>query len=413
MVLAVLVPEGILVCAFGQWREAKRLEQAWRKKVDKKYEDQLGMDGAFFVVMGGFLVRTSEDPRGKERCDLHTAVLTPTGFLHYLERGNITPESFDKSAISDKGKASNIAKLLACTQALWLIVQTIARFGAGMSITLLEIHVLIQVICTSFIYWWWWYKPLDVEEPIDIELLPVGGTGPSPNLQSEKDFKDSIKESKEYRKDAIVITKKPTSGSIAIKSKAFFDLMRYIYSEPAKRTSDQKRKIVADGAVGMVVEGSLVVVVGGLHLAAYRVHFPSTLEAYIWMGSSIGMIFFPFIIVLIAAFTRYERDLANILWVVHFGTLRHRDLVPYVFKEIHQMCFRRAPRGEEDRSLLFWVKYCFSMLYHYLLIYTCLLSLLFYALSTLYIVVESYISLRDPPAGSFRTPRWNDYWPHL
>lgn len=116
MVLAVLVPQGLLVCAFGQWREAKKLEQAWRQKAPPEFKDELGMDGAFFVVMGGFLVRTAENPEGHDKRNLHTAILTPTGFLAYLERGNIVPTSFDKSAITDKGKASNIAKLLACTQ---------------------------------------------------------------------------------------------------------------------------------------------------------------------------------------------------------------------------------------------------------------------------------------------------------
>lgn len=410
MVLAVLVPEGLLICAFGQYREAKRLERAWRMKVDPKHGSQLGMDGAFFVVMGGFVVRTSEDPLGKERADLHTATLTPTGFLKYLENGNIVPESFDKSAITDKGKASNIAKLLACTQALWLIVQSIARFGSRMPITLLEIHVLIQVVCTSFIYWWWWYKPLDVEEPVEITLVPVRGVDPSPNLQNLENFEASIEQSKEYRKDAIFITKKPSSDSIAIKSKAFFDLMSYIYSEPAEPTATEKPKSSADGTIAMIVEASLVVAVGGFHLAALKVHFPSPIEKYLWIGSSIGMIFFPFVVVVVAASTRYERDLAKILWVIHFGGVKHRQLVPRVIKDIHQMCVSHA---KKDRPGPPRAAYYFLVGYHYILVYTCLLSLLFYALSTLYIVVESYISLRDPPAGSFRTPRWADYWPHF
>lgn len=122
MFLAVVVPEGLLVCAFGQWREAKRLEKAWREMAPQGLEKELGMDGAFFVVMGGFLVRTAEKPDGRDKRELHTAILTPTGFLWYLERGNTGPTSFDKSAITDKGKASNIAKLLAGSQALWLIV---------------------------------------------------------------------------------------------------------------------------------------------------------------------------------------------------------------------------------------------------------------------------------------------------
>lgn len=419
MVLAVLVPEGLLVCAFGQWREAKKLEQAWRQNAPPGLEDELGMDGAFFVVMGGFLVQTFEKPEGRPKRDLHTAILTPTGFLYYLKKGNIVPASFDKSAITDKGKASNIAKLLACTQALWLIVQSTARFISKMPITLLEIHVLIQVVCTSFIYWWWWYKPLDIEEPVEITLVPVEGVDPSPNLQREDDFQVAMAESLTYRTDAIFVTKKPASDSIAIKSKAFFDLISYIYSEPAELNSNRQSQPSAHGALGMIVEGGLVIVVGGLHLVALKVHFPTTLESYIWIGSSIGMIFFPFVIVAIATFTRYERDLSKILWDVHFGRLRHRDLVPVVLKRIHNICANHAEQNVNNVKIqkrlqeISQVYYFLFLIGHYILIYTCLLSLLLYALSTLYVVVESYISLRDPPAGTFRTPRWGDYWPHL
>lgn len=419
MVLAVLVPEGLLVCAFGQWREAKRLEQAWRQRAPEGFEGQLGMSGAFFVVMGGFLARTAENSDGRDKSELHTAILTPAGFLWYLERGNIDPTSFDKSAITDKGKASNIAKLLACSQALWLTVQSLARFSSKMPITLLEIHVLIQVVCTSFIYWWWWYKLLDVEEPVEITLVPVNGVDPSPNLLQQADFDVAVAQSLTYRTDAIFVTKKPPSDSIAIMAKAFFDLMSYIYSDPAEARSTQNQKPSSDGVLAMIVEGGLVVVVGGLHLAALRIHFPTALESYIWIGSSIGVIIFPFVVVIIASFTRYERDLSNILWVVHFRGIGYLELVPYVLKEIHKICTNHAKdKVERDRvkkglERISRANYNFLVLCHYLLIYTCLLSILLYALSTSYFVVESYISLRAPPSGTFNTPRWSDYWPHL
>lgn len=420
MVLAVLVPEGLLVCAFGQWREAKKLDQAWRENAPPGFGDELGMDGAFFVVMGGFLVKTSEKPEGRPKSDLYTAILTPTGFLYYLKRGNIVPASFDKSAIIDKGKASNIAKLLACTQALWLIVQSLARFISKIPITLLEIHVLIQVVCTSFIYWWWWYKPLDVEEPVEITLVPVEGVDPSPNLQQEDDFQVAIVENLTYRTDAIFVTKKPASGSIAIKSKAFFDLISYIYSEPVELNSNPPQsQPSANGKLGMIVECGLVIVVGGLHLGALGFHFPTALESYLWIGSSVGMILFPFVIVAIAAFTRYERDLSKVLWEVHLGKVRHRDLVFMVFNKIHNICTGHAKENvkkvmdQKRRQVISRVYYFLFLIGHYILIYICLLSLLLYALCTLYVVVESYISLRDPPAGTFRTPRWGDYWPHL
>lgn len=101
----------------------------------------------------------------------------------------------------------------------------------------------------------------------------------------------------------------------------------------------------------MIVEGGLVVVVGGLHLAALKVYFPTAVESYIRIGSSIGMIFFPFVIVAIAYFTRYERDLSTTLWNVHFGGIRHRDLVPDIPKKIHKIFVDHAVKTKRTSRL--------------------------------------------------------------
>ncbi|KAI5839471.1 hypothetical protein DFP73DRAFT_483822, partial [Morchella snyderi] len=169
MVLSVIVPEGLLVCAFGQFFEARMLKKAWEEKMkssgkEKDIVNKLGMNEAFFIVMGGFLTDTIEYPNPNQEPEeyveglkegTYTAILTPAGFLNYLNNGYINEKSFDVAEIRDKGKANNIAKLLACGQALWLIVQSLGRWGAHLPVTLLEIHVLIQVFCTTFIYIFW------------------------------------------------------------------------------------------------------------------------------------------------------------------------------------------------------------------------------------------------------------------
>lgn len=201
MVISVMIPEGVLVCAFGQWLEARRLQRKWEEILPN--EKKLSLQAAFFVVMGGFVVGEAIDPEDKEYPKSRTlksiwrfltcrgikksskteqrpyrAILTPTGFVKYMEQGYIHGKTFDKASINDKGKASVFAKSLAAIQALYMVVGCASRWYSGLPLTLLEIHVLIQVVRTAFIYCFWWCKPLDVNEPITIELrkaTPVPG----------------------------------------------------------------------------------------------------------------------------------------------------------------------------------------------------------------------------------------------
>lgn len=107
-----------------------------------------------------------------------TATLTPAGFLGYLEDGGIHDETFDFRAIAGKSKSRYLAKSLAAAQALWLAVQCFARLAVGLPLTLLEVHVAIQAVCTIVIHFFWWSKPLDVEEPIEITLQRKPSTPP-------------------------------------------------------------------------------------------------------------------------------------------------------------------------------------------------------------------------------------------
>ncbi|CCX33196.1 Similar to predicted protein [Aspergillus terreus NIH2624]; acc. no. XP_001210260 [Pyronema omphalodes CBS 100304] len=218
MVISILNPEGLVILAYGQWRDAVRLnrevEEYWRtqlqpkypaiqtekksqvqltKELTKKCRDWLGMNGAFFVVMGGFTIDVSTCESTKNvrsqsmqtlikrkvvaledrKSSKFTATLTPTGFVKYLHEGyfgDFEKPPFDIDDIADKGKASNIAKLLSGSQAAWLLIQSAGRWGTHLHLSLLEIHILIQVACTALIFFFWWHKPLDVNNPIRLHL---------------------------------------------------------------------------------------------------------------------------------------------------------------------------------------------------------------------------------------------------
>lgn len=105
------------------------------------------------------------------------------------ERGhffNVNPE-----AIADKSKADILTKSLIVLQVSWIIVQCIARKTNGYSLSLLEIHTMVHVLCVLVICVLWWevyysqrlsefydptfkrQKPLDIIEPTIIHRSQI------------------------------------------------------------------------------------------------------------------------------------------------------------------------------------------------------------------------------------------------
>lgn len=213
--IAIIVPAGVMIYAFDEWRQAKRLRDEWNECVkyhpkpkgsaqgpppkgpatalaDRKDPDdfvELQIGTAFFVLMGGFRIdnkhagwtHTKKERKKKKKNNMgdkeayERPILSPQGFVKYVRSGRIHQSTFNQADVLDKGKGSHIAKIFAGLQALWLILQSIARLADHLPLTVLEIHVLIQIVCTSVIYAFWFRKPLDVGVPTTIKLAPALG----------------------------------------------------------------------------------------------------------------------------------------------------------------------------------------------------------------------------------------------
>lgn len=91
-----------------------------------------------------------------------TYILTPRAFIDFTRTGVISPAAINKKIIINKGKADSLAKLLVCVQASWVMAEYVSRKAMGLPVTLLELHVVMQVACVIMMYGFWWYKPLDV-----------------------------------------------------------------------------------------------------------------------------------------------------------------------------------------------------------------------------------------------------------
>ncbi|KAF8252081.1 hypothetical protein K440DRAFT_595092, partial [Wilcoxina mikolae CBS 423.85] len=127
---------------------------------------KISLVSAFYIVMGGFAYDVkdlSSHPK--------YITLTPKGFMLFAYAGLITPDILKDNDIKDRSKADSLGKLLVCVQALWMVINCIARKASGRPTTLIELNVIVHVVVAVVVYGLWWYKPLAVA---NATLLPRG-----------------------------------------------------------------------------------------------------------------------------------------------------------------------------------------------------------------------------------------------
>ncbi|KAK3317250.1 hypothetical protein B0T19DRAFT_434545 [Cercophora scortea] len=80
--------------------------------------------------------------------------------------------NISQADLADKSKANGMAKALVCIQALWFVIQCIARVAQNLPLSLLELNTVAHALCALTVYILWWHKPLDIGRPT---ALPVDG----------------------------------------------------------------------------------------------------------------------------------------------------------------------------------------------------------------------------------------------
>jgi len=108
----------------------RKLDNAWRTQyADSPTCEYLGVDGAFNVLMGGLEVPSTMPSTHK------LVTLSAENFLKYLNSGRISDKYLHKDKIVDKGKSSNIPKLLSDFQAFWFLAQCLGRWYIELPLT--------------------------------------------------------------------------------------------------------------------------------------------------------------------------------------------------------------------------------------------------------------------------------------
>lgn len=444
--VCVGLPEAIVLCAYGQWLEARAIRKVWVSTYGDEHD--IGIAGGFFVVMGGIVVGE------KGENDRYDTTLTCAGFKKYVSEHRITAKHFQQRAATDRGRAGVLVKVLVFGQAAWFVIGCFARVFNHLPATLLEIHVVIQVLYVLTAYGFWFYKPLDVNEPIHIVLdppkptppaagtdpkFPAAETGPGLLVQDiyqqlptpeiypgdpQVTLEDSLymkprrplphtltppsepswipawlaaPPQTEPKPIRLTVTEKVRDGGVVLGLRAFYDIGEHI--------GHGKTTLAAAFLTGLN---------GVFHAGAWNSIFPSLVEAWLWRGASLSVCVLPFVLALLFHYGDYRAYTAPTLWQSRFtdekgfrGQLgeflsngraglasiawRHNDMSG----DGHQQ--RRAGISKSK-------------------IMKCIITLLlyfFYVLCMTFITLESFISVRRLPANAYATPRWTTNVPHV
>lgn len=454
VITAMLAPEIVLAQAGVQWVKARELRVAWCKARSEETEipvkvgspeDTFGMAGAYLVCMGGVLIfpphwfATSSNTVSSE------------GFCRLLRNDPLKRTNIDQTVAKNKTKTDAMGKTIVCVQGTWMIVQCIARKATGLPVTLLELHIAMNVICALIMYICWWDKPQGLTEPLAL-LQDVA----DPCLYSLVSAGYAIEPTRSAAESAVSEenNNRATSEEILPQRLAYFRLGEgeremvdlgeneqiilgaerlidhsecLIINDNLKITKGEKSKPVelgksefdalfrmaekfetilpalsvrdtANGPQSPTVMNTLsggissqlvatkrstalaagiILTYGACHAAAWNTHFPSTLECYLWRVSAIVVAVCPCISIILI----YHEKLTGLYWPDFLFDKYYGTRAPYWFNLM-------------ERLISF-------MLLGVVIV------------GRAFLLVESFISLRSLPEGSFKTTVWDDYWPHL
>ncbi len=309
--------------------------------------------------------KTMEAVRGteEEQSDPNEpCTLTPHGVLKLVELGKLPEISADE--VRDKSNADSLAKILVFWQALWMIVQVIARTANRLPVTLLELHTVLHTFCAVVMYITWWAKPVDVDLPTEATALTPQECDKLRNGVDEPNPTNPFAATAGGEPhDRRYLTTRAGLGKLMYLDLAENqNILRHYFTvmESAYRTLWASRK-------RLWVEGLFIALVGliygGVHLAAWNYRFPSQAEKILWQVASL---------------------ITAIAWSTFVFSLCLSILVPENSKWIGRIC-----------GVVFGIG-----------VFPCLGV-------RIYLLLEGFIGLRKLPMGSYKEIEWVNAWPHI
>lgn len=169
----VFAPELMVLVALCERRSANSGVAFMRSRGQEGWT----MRHAFFADMGGFKL-----PDG-------TPFLTGRQFYQWFDEGRPKLNYKEiENDIRDQSKANVVLKLYTCSQASWMLVETVLRFIQHQPVSELEVTTCSYIVCAIITYGCWLRKPYGVDGRITLHPQvgePVDSTAQQPTESTE------------------------------------------------------------------------------------------------------------------------------------------------------------------------------------------------------------------------------------
>ncbi|KAF4607612.1 hypothetical protein EYR38_001684 [Pleurotus pulmonarius] len=374
MLWAILVPELMVMWAVRQWFEADQAVKdhhtnatgtiALNKSAQKpKWTRMHG----FFLVMGGYSLSADGKEVKSLRAEDHWTTST---HQHYSSRicrpSDISPVDWPTlwvEEIQDKSKGDALAKLLILGQVAWFILQLIARFATHLAVTELEVVTLSYASINALLYFFWWDKPLDVHEPILIEGKPHDTPALSPQPADDADT--------------------PRWGFVW--GQVIFQLHAILIEEPRSMSLHPLVLVHLDHAsksekYSLALCGLAGSLFGAIHCIAWRFQFPTAVEKAVWRVASIVV------------------TAAPLLWYLIVSAI---------------VMLVKIKTTSEVSGASRWVIALLESLIRYIGMALVPVILYSYFFARLFLIIESFVSLRSLSPEAFQVVTWTTFIPHI
>ena len=258
-IIVLIAPEVLVYTAVRDFQNAMR-----RKEELRKLEcDDFSLTHGFFFDMGCFCLK-SPKPRYHQLQvqDIKDRAAKPHSKEWIRELSNISEGRIKDSATSD-----NIAKSLACLQAVWLATQVVSRSAHHQAVTLLEVSTMAYVLCALISYGFWWVKPQNCVIPIIIAC----------SKEVMKEMSASMYEDRKGTKWEFIC-----SGRYWMYEKELIEIWKFALLF-----------VLAPSAFGAV------------HLAFLDMAYPTDVELWLWRVSTVACLVIP----ILFAFVVYLQDI--------------------------------------------------------------------------------------------------------
>ena len=373
MVQAIMAPEFVLVFATGQKVDARRSVQLFKEIGHPEWSLRHG----FYANMGGFHLITGEGLRFPVNAK----------HIHYLVKyGYIDFPTTTSKEVWDKSKADGFQKTLTCLQSIWFIIQFIGRVAQRLPITTLELSVLGFVICTLALYVQWANKPLDVESSTILHMQ----TTMADILRDPRGPNEYKEKAREPYKQTPMDFVDDLSPSWLSEVQPYLPLRFGPAQRPIPRFTNDRFPVIG-ASPDAIILFFITMVYCGLHFGGWNFAFPTSIEKWLWRGSSV-VIFAAALIFWICETIQDGRRVKR--WKKW-----HAHLFPHRAQNLAVMADAEKAQKQEPFIPIWEV---------------CIMTpvTFIYSLARTYIVIEVFLSQRSLPAGAFLSVQWSNFIPH-